>query len=460
MIRENQRFLNHLNMVLDALLVFLSLPASFWLRFTLFPGIPSVPLSRYVQAAVFLALGQVLIYAFLGLYESVRKKRLHQDLGRIFWANTLGFILFQLVLFLLRSIPFSRGALVIYFLLVNTLTGGKRIFVRKVLHHFRGQGYNQKFVLLVGSGPLARRYLEELEQSPELGLMVTGYVSDSRGELPGRKRLGDLSQLGAVLDRRKPDEVVAALETEDYARMPLLIQACEKSGVRLSLIPFYADYMPARPQIDSINGLPLINLRRIPLDNLGNAFLKRSMDIVGALALILLTSPIMLLTAVGVRLSSPGPVIFKQKRVGLNKREFYMYKFRSMRLNDSADTGWSTQRDDRKTRFGAFIRKFSIDELPQFFNVLKGDMSLVGPRPEVPYYVEQFKEEVPLYMVKHQVRPGITGWAQVNGLRGDTSIEERIRHDVYYIENWTLLFDIKILFMTLLKGIKNQEKLR
>ena len=168
----------------------------------------------------------------------------------------------------------------------------------------------------------------------------------------------------------------------------------------------------------------------------------------------------MLLTAVGVRLSSPGPVIFKQKRVGLNKREFYMYKFRSMRLNDSADTGWSTQRDDRKTRFGAFIRKFSIDELPQFFNVLKGDMSLVGPRPEVPYYVEQFKEEVPLYMVKHQVRPGITGWAQVNGLRGDTSIEERIRHDVYYIENWTLLFDIKILFMTLLKGIKNQEKLR
>ena len=156
MIRENQRFLNHLNMVLDALLVFLSLPASFWLRFTLFPGIPSVPLSRYVQAAVFLALGQVLIYAFLGLYESVRKKRLYQDLGRIFWANTLGFILFQMVLFLLRSIHFSRGALVIYFLLVNTLTGGKRIFVRKVLHHFRGQGYNQKFVLLVGSGPLAR----------------------------------------------------------------------------------------------------------------------------------------------------------------------------------------------------------------------------------------------------------------------------------------------------------------
>ena len=168
----------------------------------------------------------------------------------------------------------------------------------------------------------------------------------------------------------------------------------------------------------------------------------------------------MLATAVGVKLSSPGPIIFKQKRVGLNKRKFYMYKFRSMRLNDSSDTAWSTDSDQRKTRFGAFIRKFSIDELPQFFNVLKGDMSLVGPRPELPFYVEQFKEEVPLYMVKHQVRPGITGWAQVNGLRGDTSIEDRIRHDIYYIENWTVLFDIKILFMTLFKGVKNQEKLQ
>ena len=184
------------------------------------------------------------------------------------------------------------------------------------------------------------------------------------------------------------------------------------------------------------------------------------MDFFGSLILILLTSPIMLATAVGVKLSSPGPIIFKQKRVGLNKRKFYMYKFRSMRLNDSSDTAWSTDSDQRKTRFGAFIRKFSIDELPQFFNVLKGDMSLVGPRPELPFYVEQFKEEVPLYMVKHQVRPGITGWAQVNGLRGDTSIEDRIRHDIYYIENWTVLFDIKILFMTLFKGVKNQEKLQ
>lgn len=255
------------------------------------------------------------------------------------------------------------------------------------------------------------------------------------------------------------DEVIAGLGAEDYERMPLVIQACEHTGTKLSLIPFYAKYMPPHPQFDSLNGLPLINLRRIPLDNLGNAFMKRAMDIVGALVLIVLSSPVMLFAAIGVKFSSPGPVIFRQKRVGLNKKPFYMYKFRSMRVNASSDTGWSTNSDPRKTRFGSFIRKFSIDELPQFFNVLKGDMSLVGPRPELPHFVDQFKEEIPLYMVKHQVRPGITGWAQVNGLRGDTSIKERIEHDVYYIENWSILLDIKILFLTLFKGFVNQEKL-
>ena len=185
---------------------------------------------------------------------------------------------------------------------------------------------------------------------------------------------------------------------------------------------------------------------------------KRAFDIVGAAVLIVVTSPLMLLAAVGVKLSSPGPIIFRQIRVGKNKKEFYMYKFRSMRVNAKEQTGWSRDVDPRKTAFGSFIRKFSIDELPQFFNVLKGDMSLVGPRPEVPHFVEQFKEEIPRYMVKHQVRPGITGWAQVNGLRGDTSIRERIEHDLYYIENWNILFDVKILLMTLFRAV-NKEKI-
>ena len=189
-------------------------------------------------------------------------------------------------------------------------------------------------------------------------------------------------------------------------------------------------------------------LRRIPLDNLGNAFFKRAVDVVCSLLLIVLTSPLMLIAAIGVKLSSPGPIIFKQERVGKDKKPFYMYKFRSMKVNSSQNTGWSKNVDDRKTWFGSLIRKCSVDELPQFFNVLKGDMSLIGPRPELPFFVEQFKEEIPRYMVKHQVRPGITGWAQVNGFRGDTSITKRIEFDLYYIENWSPAFDLRILLMT------------
>ncbi|MDE7260692.1 MAG: exopolysaccharide biosynthesis polyprenyl glycosylphosphotransferase, partial [Oscillospiraceae bacterium] len=237
-----------------------------------------------------------------------------------------------------------------------------------------------------------------------------------------------------------------------YHWLPQIISACELNGTKLSIIPFYAQYISSNPNFDNLDGIPLMNIRSIPLDNLACAFCKRAMDIIGSLLLIIITSPVMLLCAVGVKLSSPGPVIFCQKRIGRNKKPFYMYKFRSMQINDGQDTRWSSNQDNRKTRFGAFIRKCSLDELPQFFNVLKGDMSLVGPRPEIPFFVEQFKDEIPLYMVKHQVRPGITGWAQVNGLRGDTSIKARIEHDIYYIEHWSLWFDIEILLTTVFKG--------
>ena len=261
-----------------------------------------------------------------------------------------------------------------------------------------------------------------------------------------------------VFDRYRPDEVVSAVDMNDYEHTPQIIDACEKAGSKLAIIPIYADYMSARPQFDDLNGIPLLNLRYIPLDNWFNAFCKRAMDIIGAGIILILSSPLMLFCAIGVKLSSPGPAIFRQVRIGLNKKPFIMYKFRSMRLNSRESVGWSSNDDARKTKFGSFIRKYSLDEFPQFWNVLKGDMSLVGPRPEVPYYVEIFREQVPLYMVKHQVRPGITGWAQVNGFRGDTSIEGRIDHDIYYIEHWTFWFDLKILFMTVFGGkFKNDE---
>ena len=460
MIKENQRVLNQINVITDGLSVFCTLLLAFWVRFYLLPGGEiSVPFREYVILGAVLIPIYLFSYASFGLYESFRRKRLYQELGRLLTVNILDMFLLQSFLFAFKEVHFSRWTLIIFFLLNTAALGGKRILLRMLLRYYRQRGYNLKHVLIVGTGPMARRYLNKIRTNKELGYQAMGYVSDDADGWRGLVYLGGYQDLNRILEKFSPDEVVAAIPAEDFTKTPLVISACEKAGVKLSIIPFYAEYMPTNPEFDDLDGLPLLNIRHIPLDNWGNAFMKRAMDIVGSLVLIVLTSPIMLIAAIGVRLSSPGPIIFSQERVGRNKKTFRMYKFRSMRVNDRQDTGWSRDKDDRKTAFGSFIRKFSIDELPQFFNVLKGDMSLVGPRPEVPFYVEQFREEIPLYMVKHQVRPGITGWAQVNGLRGDTSIKDRIEHDIYYIEHWTVFFDIEIMFMTLFKGIVNSEKL-
>ena len=222
-------------------------------------------------------------------------------------------------------------------------------------------------------------------------------------------------------------------------------------------IPDYQNVIPTVPYIEDMEGLPIINIRHVPLTEPVNAFAKRLMDIIGSLFAIVLFSPVMIITAVLIKATSKGPVIFSQERVGLHNRTFRMYKFRSMYVQqpDEERTKWTTRGDPRVTPVGHIIRHTNIDEMPQFFNVLKGDMSLVGPRPERPQFVEKFREEIPRYMIKHQVRPGITGWAQVNGYRGDTSIQKRIEHDLYYIENWTMGLDLKILFMTIFKGFKN-----
>ena len=323
---------------------------------------------------------------------------------------------------------------------------------------------------LPGGGTASGWYIYALATDPgarskgygrQLLRFVDGYLAGIEEPGLGVRYMGSYDALSARLDEVAVDEVVVALEADEIELLPHVFAACDKNGVRITMVPFYSDYLPARPTIDVLDECKLINVRQTPFDNLLNAAVKRGLDIIGSLILIILTSPVMLVTAIGVKLSSPGPVIFRQERIGLNKKPFMMYKFRSMRVNVQQETGWSTDCDPRKTHFGSFIRKFSLDELPQFFNVLKGDMSLVGPRPEVPYHVEHFKEEIPRYLVRQQVRPGCTGWAQIHGLRGDTDIAERIRYDIWYIENWTVALDIKIIFRTVFGGkMVNDEKLQ
>lgn len=452
MIRENQKFLNQMNVLSDAALIYLTVPASYWLRFRVLHGVENVPLESYLRIGAAITLAELFAFAARGVYQTSRVLRIRTEVMKILEASAFVILLALGWLFLDHEEHYSRLLLAIFFILSMGAVVCKHVAVRKGLRALRKRGRNLKHVLIVGGGRNARRCLETIKKDRELGYDMIGHIARRPGDGFSIPYLGGYEALEKVLEKKQPDEVVSAIEAEDFTETPHIIACCEKAGVKLSIVPFYADYMPARPQYDDLNGIPLLNIRRIPLDNYANAILKRAVDLVGALGMLLLLSPLMLLCAVGVKLSSPGPVLFRQERVGKDKKPFDMYKFRSMVVNTASDTAWSQKTDDRRTGFGAWIRRCSLDELPQLFNVLRGDMSLVGPRPEIPYFVNRFKEDIPLYMVRHQVRPGITGWAQIHGYRGDTPIRERVEHDIWYIENWSLWLDIRILLETVLRG--------
>ena len=461
MLRKNQKVLNCINMMLDATLIFCAYLVATYIRFDMMygatPALQMVWTGKYFKIAAVYALVLVAAFYAARLYGSYRFQSQRRELWFIFWLNAAGVTALTALLYITRFADFSRLAIFLFFVFSTAFVTIKRICLRAILRYYRSRGSNQKHVILVGCGHFAGQYVQDVKARPYLGFTVDGYVGEQECPALG-KRLGRYSDLETILDQYDPDEVVVALEPDEIGSIQSILRLVDKQGVRISIIPFVNDYIPAHPTIDVIGDTKLINMRATPLDNVLWQAVKRTMDIVGALVLIVLTSPLMAIIAVGVRLSSPGPILFRQERVGRNKKPFPMYKFRSMRITGTEDTGWSTDNDPRKTRFGGFIRKYSIDELPQFFNVLRGDMSLIGPRPEVPFHVNHFKEEIPLYLVRQQVRPGITGWAQVHGLRGDTSIEKRVQFDIWYIENWSLWLDIKILFMTVFGGMKNNEQ--
>lgn len=381
---------------------------------------------------------------------------------RIFKVNTL-FYAFDIFLALLITVEAEKHFVVVWLIFAYLISTGSLVFKKNLLIHIcrffqRGQ-YSLRKVIIVGDNTAtAREFIKQVAESPESNIMIVGYVGDKIDEGVGADKLGAFKDLGAILDEHHPKEVVFAIDGYDKRHLMKLVAQCDDRCIKVYFLPVIYGYFKSSQQIESLGSLPLINIHSTPLDHPFNAFIKRFIDIVGSLVLIILTSPIMIAAAIAVRLSSPGPILFKQVRVGLMGKRFTMLKFRSMRVNTRSDTGWSAGIDDRKTRIGNFLRRTSIDELPQLFNVLMGDMSLVGPRPEVPHYVKHFKDIIPLYMVKHYVKPGITGLAQVRGLRGDTSIEDRIHADIEYIENWTIGMDIAILLKTPFKMFNKQER--
>lgn len=457
MIRENRIILKTINVLADAVMLICAMMLAYFFRFVLFSGDVSMSALFYFNSALYVSPFFLIICAALGLYEPRRSAAFIRTAERLFFACLITATALGAVFFVVRSVNVSRWTLAFFFLFSFILSAGKHRAVTLYLRHARSGGRGLKNVVLIGSGPDCLKYINAVDSNRWTGYRVAGSV----GTCPVSESvpyLGGFDALDGILSSAAADEAVAALSLEEIPQIKSVINICEKNGVKLSLIPFYSDYMLSRPSIDEIGGVPLLNIRRIPLDNIIYSCIKRLGDILISLLLLILTLPFTVTAALGTLITLGTPVIFRQERVGLNRRSFVMYKFRSMRPASEESSRWSGYESSRQTRFGSFLRKFAIDELPQLFNVLKGDMSLVGPRPELQKYVDIFRESVPLYMVKHQVRPGITGWAQVNGFRGDTSIEERIRCDIYYIENWSPLLDIKILMLTLFKFINHGEK--
>lgn len=468
MIKDNQKHFNRLQVVLDAVVVILSYALAWGLKFA--GGndeIGVLSFDFYMKALVLIVPLYLLLYYAFNLYTPKRVQGRRLELSNIVMANTVGILIVFAGFFLVLSYSedaknFSRSMFAYFFVLNIVLEEIERLLVRAFLRSIRKNGYNQKHILLVGYSKAAEQYIDRIRQNPQWGYNIRGILDDNiaRGTIyKGVKVIGSIGNLTYILPENKLDEIAITLSLEEYYKLEKIVSQCEKSGVHTKFIPDYGNIIPTRPYTEDLMGLPVINIRYVPLSNTFNAMTKRLMDIVGALCCIVFFSPVMLLSAILVKATSEGPLIFKQERVGLHNKPFQMYKFRTMyvQTEEEEKKGWTQKDDPRVTKVGHFLRRTSLDEMPQFFNVLKGDMSLVGPRPERPQYVEKFREEIPRYMIKHQVRPGITGWAQVNGYRGDTSIRKRIEYDLYYIENWTLGLDIKILFLTVFKGFINKN---
>lgn len=467
MIKDNQKYFNRLHVVLDAVTIAVSYILAWYLRFAsplsnIDENVGVLPTRTYFEMLLLIVPGFLILYYNFNLYTPKRATVHKYEILNIFQANTVGLVLLMAGWYLVAQIHFSRGMMGYFYIINILLTNIERSLIRSLLQYFREKGYNLKYILLVGYSRAAEEYINRINSNPQWGYVVRGILDDSvpRGTLyQGVKVLGKIENLFYILPQSSLDEIAITLSLKDYDNLEHIVDICEKSGVHTKFIPDYNSMFPSRPYTEDLMGLPVINIRYVPLTNTLNWIAKRVVDVIVAIIGLVVSSPVMLIAAISVRCTSRGPVIFRQERIGLHNKPFKMYKFRTMQVQKPSEEekGWTTKDDARVTKVGKLLRRTSIDELPQLFNILKGDMSVVGPRPERPQFVDKFKEEIPRYMVKHQVRPGLTGWAQINGYRGDTSIKRRIEYDIFYIENWTMSFDIKIMFLTIFRGFINKN---
>jgi len=413
------------------------------------------PFQDYLLLAL-IQLGNTLIVFFIYKFYHRRNAALLLDeIYRMFGAISVGTLLTIAFLgFVLRGLEYQRLMIVFAWLAGLLLIPLGRWLHGRVHRWFQRRGHGAERVLIVGAGEVGRMILQKIQHTPGLGYQVVGFVDPQPGpaSVLGLPVFGGIDDIPAVIERERIAEVIIGLPEASHQELVGIVSQCEREKVSIRVFPDVFQIMASEVTINDLGGLPLLTIRDVALRG-WKLTLKRIVDVAFSSLFLLFASPVMMLVALAIKLDSPGAVFFAQERMGLDAKPFKVVKFRSMRQDAEAHgPGWTTKDDPRRTRVGAFIRKTSLDELPQFINVLMGDMSVVGPRPEQPAYVERFRQSIPRYMERHREKAGITGWAQINGLRGDTSIAERTKYDLWYIENWSLWLDVRIILRTALKA--------
>jgi Undecaprenyl-phosphate glucose phosphotransferase len=450
--------------VVDASVIGATWIASYWIRFdvpliAVTKGLPSF--NRYASLTPLVMALWWITFSWMKVYQSRRMLRRTDEAHLLLRAHSAAMLFFISMTYLFSEYKYSRGVMLYFGILGGALLVIFRLSLRNSLRAVRRKGFNLRHVIAIGEGPAIETLIHRLDKFPELGLRVSGVVTHENSpiqSISGKPVLGHFAQIAEIIRKQPVDQILISLPRSQYPEMDRILALLRDSTVDIQLIPDIHEYVTLGCEIEDFDGLPIVKLNDSPLDGWG-AVLKRFTDFCFSGMTLLVISPILLFIAILVRLTSKGPIFYSQERMGMDGRTFRMLKFRSMRVDAEHESGavWAKPGDDRRTPVGGFLRATSLDELPQLWNVLVGDMSLVGPRPERPVFVHQFRSEIPLYMLRHKVKAGITGWAQVNGWRGNTSLDRRIECDLYYIRNWSYLLDLKILFMTLWKGFVNKN---
>jgi len=466
MLKKHSKFFETLVLLLDWITLSCSWILAYLLRFYYLPVIPVSkgipPFITYLTLLVIMLPLWYIVFKAFGLYRPRRISSKIAEGMNIATATSIAIVILVALTFFVRQYEFSRLTFLYFWINCVIFLSIERILFRELLRFIRKRGYNLRHALIVGTGSLGQDVTDRVHGHPELGIKIRGFLSEDNSqignELKGFKVLDTFENIRSVVMNQKIDMVLITLPLSAHEKLKDILNDIGDEMVSIMLIPDLLELATLRGGIGEFEGMPVISLRDTPLYG-WNIVVKRVTDFVLSITILLAVSPLMLVISFLVKVTSRGPVFYSQERMGLDGKIFNMLKFRTMEIQAEKETGpvWAAKNDSRRTSIGTFLRKTSLDELPQFFNVLKGDMSIVGPRPEREFFIQQFRNKVPKYMLRHKMKAGITGWAQISGWRGNTSLEKRIECDLYYIENWSLRLDLAIMWLTIWRGLVNKH---